>query len=138
QRATRLAGTILDMAGVVAEGEGPEKARQVLEDGRAWRKFQAICQAQGGLRDPPVARHTHPVLAEREGRVDRIDNRRLARVAKLAGAPEDPEAGVLLATRLGDQVAPGDVLFTVHAGNPGELDYALTYVEGEPPVFDIR
>jgi thymidine phosphorylase len=61
------------------------------------------------------------------GRVTRIDNRRLARVAKLAGAPRDPAAGLVLQVRLGSLIAPGEPLFTVHAESTGALEYALRY-----------
>ncbi len=53
----------------------------------AWAKFQAICDAQGGLRQPGVARLQEPVVAWRTGHVSGIDSRQLARAAKLAGAP---------------------------------------------------
>ena len=36
-----------------------------------------------------------------------IDNRRIARLAKLAGAPDDKAAGVDLHVAIGDQVARG-------------------------------
>jgi thymidine phosphorylase len=51
------------------------------------RSSRQICEAQGGLRTPPVAAHQQPVLARHSGTVIAIDNRRLARIAKLAGAP---------------------------------------------------
>ena len=89
-----------------AARRGPGKAcalaTAVLDDGRAWRKFQEICEAQGGMREPPVARHRQPVPAQRSGSVIAIDNRRLARIAKLAGAPKSPCAGIDLHVQLGD------------------------------------
>ena len=54
-------------------------------------------------------------------------NRRLARIAKLAGAPLAPAAGVDLHVRCGDFVERGQALFTLHAESPGELAYALDY-----------
>ena len=74
---------------------------QTLDDGRAWAKFQRICEAQGGMRKPPKSTHRRPLVAERAGRVDEIDNRRLAKLAKLAGAPDDKAAGVELHVKLG-------------------------------------
>jgi thymidine phosphorylase len=120
---------------------GRDLARAVLDDGRAWRKFQAICAAQGGLREPPRAPHTRAVVAPHRGHVLGIDNRRLARAAKLAGAPGDPAAGLELHVRLGSAVAAGEPLFTLHAESPGELAYALAFVDahrgivtvGDPP-----
>jgi thymidine phosphorylase len=138
ERAVLLAGRILDLAPDVAPGSGRVLARRILDDGRAWRKFQAICAAQGGLREPPRAPHTHPVVATRAGRVTRIDNRRLARTAKLAGAPTDPAAGLVLHVRIGSAVAPGEPVFTLHAETPGELVYALDYVRAHPDIVRIE
>jgi thymidine phosphorylase len=101
ERSLLLAGHILELSGSVAAGGGQALAREILNDGRAWRKFQAICAAQGGMREPPRAPFTQPFCAARGGRVSRIDNRRLARVAKLAGAPHDPSAGLVLHARVG-------------------------------------
>lgn len=127
ERGLLLAGHILEQAEVVPGGGGQALAREILQDGRAWAKFQAICRAQGGMREIPTARFTRPFNAARAGRVARIDNRRLARVAKLAGAPRDPSAGLVLLARVGARVEAGQPLFTLHAEAKGELEYAMTY-----------
>jgi len=112
-------------------------AAEVIEDGRAWRKFQAICEAQGGMRRPPVAGHQKPVTAPSAGSVSFTDNRRLAMVAKLAGAPDDKAAGLSLHVRLGSVVEKGQPLFTVHAETPGELAYALDYLDSNPDIIGV-
>jgi thymidine phosphorylase len=121
----------------VAPGTGHALARSILDDGRAWRKFQAICAAQGGMRAPGVARYRQPVEARATGRVVAIDNRRLARAAKLAGAPTDPAAGVALHVCLGAPVARAEPMFTVHAETPGQLSYALAWVARQPDVVSL-
>jgi thymidine phosphorylase len=67
-----------------------------------------------------------------------LDNRRLARVAKLAGAPGAAVAGVVVHKRLGDRVEEGEPLFEVHAEVPGELAYALEYVRATAPIFTVE
>lgn len=138
ERALRLAGAVLEFSPEIAPGEGVRRARDILNDGRAWRKFEAICVAQGGLREPPVAEHTHAVTATQCGRVTGIDNRRLARVAKLAGAPHAPAAGLELHAPLGAVVEQGQPLFTVHAEAPGELAYALDYIAAQPGIVRVE
>jgi thymidine phosphorylase len=137
ERGLLLAGYVLELAGAVPAGAGQALAREILLDGRAWLKFQAICRAQGGLREPPRAAFTRPFIAPEAGRVLRIDNRRLARVAKLAGAPGDPSAGLVLHVRLGAPVERGAPLFTVHADSAGQLDYALAYAGGREPIIQM-
>jgi len=138
ERALRLAGAVLEFAPGVAPGDGVRRARDILDDGRAWNKFEAICAAQGGLRMPPVAAHTHAVTAAQCGRVTAFDNRRLARVAKLAGAPRAPAAGLDLHVLLGAEVEAGMPLFTVHAEAPGVLAYALDYIAAQPGIVRVE
>lgn len=137
QRAVLLAGAVLEQSGYAELGAGEALAAQVLEDGRAWHKFQRICEAQGGLREPPVAHRRHDIVADRAGRVGTINNRQLAKLAKLAGAPTAAAAGVDLLVRNGDTVKAGDVVMTVHAETPGELAYALSYLTHHPELIQL-
>ena len=137
-RAVRLAGEVLELGGAANEGRGDALAASLLDDGRAWRKFQAICEAQGGMRIPPTAPHIQAVTAPHDGRVSHIDNRRLARVAKLAGAPSSPAAGIELYRPVGAAVERGEPLFTIHAETPGELSYSLDYVRARPDIVHLE
>ena len=127
ERALVLAGRVIEAGRDLPPGAGLALARDILDDGRALGKFERICDAQGGMREPPVAPRTHTIEAPHAGIVSGIDNRRLARVAKLAGAPVAKAAGLEISVRLGDAVAPGQPLFTLHAATPGELEYALAF-----------
>jgi len=138
ERAMLLAGRLLELGGRAPPGEGIALAGKTLADGSAWRKFQGICEAQGGMRAPPRASHTHVITSAREGRVALIDNRRLARIAKLAGAPKAPAAGVEVHAPHGTVLAAGQPLFTIHAQTPGELAYAVRYAASQPDVIAIE
>ena len=136
-RALVLAGALLELCGKAGAGEGERLAARALDDGRAWSRFQRICKAQGGMREPPVAPHRKLLIAANAGTVTAIDNRRVSRLAKLAGAPEDKSAGLELHVRIGDAVAQGAPLCTIHAESPGELSYALAYAGANPDVIQI-
>ena len=138
ERALDLAGHILEFSSDVKNGQGRILAAELLNSGKAWAKFQAICDAQGGMKDIPSAKYTHVIEADKAGQVTAIDNRRIARVAKLAGAPADKVAGVDLHTPVGTHLEKGAPLFTVHAHSPGELDYALSYLEEQDGIIDIE
>ena len=136
-RATSLAGAVLELSGRCPTGEGEREASSALTDGRAMQKFIAICEAQGGLREPPRAAHRFTVEATAAGPIVAIDNRRLARAAKLAGAPASKAAGALMRAQLGDSVARGEPLFELHAETPGELDYARSYLASHANIVTI-
>lgn len=135
QRALSLAAAVLELAGRHPHGAMIE-ALDLLESGRAWAKFQAIAAAQGGLREPPKSKHRWCLTAERNGIVRAIENRRLARAAKFAGAPRAPAAGLEIHAKLGAAVEKGQPLFTLHADAPGELAYASEYAM-RSQIFDI-
>jgi thymidine phosphorylase len=137
ERALRLAGSLLELAGKEPDGNGFRVAQDILESGEAFKKFKAICMAQGGFTRPQFAPFRYEVKAEKAGTVERVDNRRLAKVAKLAGAPDDPAAGVLFAAPLGKKAALNEVLYTIFAESEGELSYALEYVSNEKDIITI-
>ena len=112
-------------------------ATKILDEGLAWKKFQAICEAQGGLRLPQKAPFTHEITSPQAGYVTEINNRKLAMVAKLAGAPEASSAGVFLHAPLHHRVEKGESLFRVDAETHGELAYALEYVLAQDPILQI-
>ena len=136
-RALRLAGALLEMGGVASIGNGDARAKVVLDGGEAWSKFQRICEAQGGMRTPPQSLFRRPILSSSAGYVGTIDNRKLAKVAKLAGAPDAKAAGVEVHARLGEIIESGQPLYTIHAESPGELAYAREFAETNDHIFEI-
>jgi thymidine phosphorylase len=70
--------------------------------------------------------------------VQAIDNRKIARLAKLAGAPDDKAAGVDLQVCVGDAVTSRQPLCTVHAESPGELAYAFDYAAANPDIISVH
>ena len=138
ERALRLAGALLEIGGVAASGAGNALAVRTLDEGTALKKFLAICAAQGGLRAIPEAPFKQAVAATRTGTVRVVDNRRLALVAKLAGAPDAKAAGVELMVRLGAAVQVGQPLYVVHAETVGELAYASEFANQNPGIIEME
>lgn len=136
-RAVTLAGALLEFVGAAHAGDGESIAEGALKDGRAWRKFQAICEAQGGMQVPPEATHKAELNAARGGILSAVDNRRLARLAKLAGAPDSPAAGLRLHAKPGDRIEAGSPLAIIHATSRNALHYALEYHAAAGEIFTI-
>jgi thymidine phosphorylase len=138
ERALHLAARVLELSPDVKPGSGATLAAQLLDSGKAWTKFLAICEAQGGFREPAIAPLTRAVASQHTGECVAIDNRRIAQVAKLAGAPQSRTAGVDLHVRLGQRVERGTALYTIHAEAPGELEYALAFANHHPDILRVE
>ena len=125
EKALRLAGRVIEFDPDVRGGDGWRIARDILESGRALAQMEAIIDAQGRrAAPPPLGALTHEVAAARDGHVAAIDNLQLARIARLAGAPQVPGAGVDLLRKVGDRVQAGDTLYRIHACYPADAGFA--------------
>ncbi|MEO6305415.1 MAG: thymidine phosphorylase family protein [Bacteroidia bacterium] len=137
ERAITLSAALLKLSGHYPQGAESQVAKTLLENGSAYKKFVAICEAQGGFKIPELAKHRFDVLADRAGIVHSIDNRKLARIAKLAGAPKVPSAGVLYNAPLGKKINKGDLLFSIYSESIGELEYAKEYLNSLTTLIEI-
>jgi pyrimidine-nucleoside phosphorylase len=109
--------------------EAAARVRAAIDSGAALAKFAAFVAAQGGddrvVHDPsllPAAPVQVIVPAPAEGVVHSIDARALGLVVVALGGgrqkkgdPIDPRVGVMVHAKVGDEVAEGDPLCTVHA-----------------------
>ena len=135
-KAVRLAGILLGMVGV---GNGQALAREALRTGRAEAKLREIIEAQGGNpnvrpEDIPIGREVAEIKSEKRGRVLYINNRAIAQIARVAGAPRDKGAGILLKVKLGDYVNIGDTLMEIYAEKGYKLDLAMKLAEETSPI----
>lgn len=128
QRSIQIAGVLLELSSGLRNGEGIELAEEIISSNKAYDKFMSICLAQGGFKEPQYASYSRTVFASQSGIVKEIDNRKLAKIAKLAGAPQDSSAGVFFEAPIGKKVNKGQALFTIYAESEGELNYALSYL----------
>ncbi|KZY39416.1 thymidine phosphorylase [Oleiphilus sp. HI0043] len=138
QRALLIAAKILEMGDAAEPNHCLDRATEILDSGKAWTKFQAICEAQGGMREPPKAPYRHEVFSDKQGIVCYINNRFISKLAKLAGAPSAAAAGILFKTHLGDIVDIGTPLFELHAETKGELEYAIDFLSAHPDAIRIE
>ncbi|NPA38445.1 MAG: AMP phosphorylase [Candidatus Nanohaloarchaeota archaeon] len=132
-KALELAGQILQMGG---KGD-IETAKQILQQGKAYKKFKEIIEAQGGSLHKAftdmLGTATYEVKADQKGYITHISNKLIAEIAKRAGAPSFKGAGVYLYKKKGEAVKKGEVLFKIYAQNEKKLDYALEVLKKENP-----
>ncbi|MEJ5999025.1 thymidine phosphorylase family protein [Paucibacter soli] len=133
QKALRLAGRMIEFDPDVRGGQGYQIARDILDSGRALAQMNAIVDAQGRRAAPPqVGSLQAEVLAEADGVLVALDNLRIARIARLAGAPQVPGAGLDLLKKLGDPVAKGEPLYRIYAQFDADLRFALSHAQKDP------
>ena len=125
EKSLLLAGHILEFDPGLRGGQGFERARAILESGEALTAMNRILDAQGRVeQETPLGELTVEILADGDGYVTAIDCYRLARIARLAGAPMDKGAGIELIAKIGDKVERGGPLYRVYATAPTEFRYA--------------
>ncbi len=129
EKSIKMAGIILELTKKVPKGKGINLAREIFESGKAYEKFVQIITAQGGKEIRPdqlrMAKKSYLFTAWKAGTVTHVDNGIMNKIARIAGAPHDQEAGVYLFCHKGTIVRRGDKLFTIHSDNPERLKYAI-------------
>ncbi len=129
-----LKNKILRMAAVIIEECCAKKrmglriARDVLESGLAYKKMVDIIKAQGPKITNPdkikIGSYSFNVKAKRKGKIAHIDNVAIAKIARMAGCPQDHRAGLYLHKHKFDKVRKGETLFTIYAESKVKLKYA--------------
>lgn len=136
-KSLQLAAILLEAGNKASLGNGIHLAREILENGTAFKKFIDICEAQGGFQEPTTATFTHDIVARHPGHVLEIDNRNLSLVAKLAGAPHYPASGIEFFAKQGSYIEKGQVLYRIHSESKGELEYAINFANSMPDIIKM-
>ncbi len=132
-----LAARLLERAGAVPDACGYRAAQEALDSGAALARFEAIRTAQGARALPAPAPFIGLVHATGDGRVRAIDCLRLARIAKLAGAPANPSAGLRVLCRVGDVVARGQPALEIHAQSEAQLGFAVAHAQQAEGLIEL-
>ena len=118
-----LMDKVMHLCGLVfgmAEKGNENLALRILRSGKAEKKMREIICEQGGdpeidPEDIEVGRHTLDVTSDNRGAVLWFDNHLLVAMARLAGAPKDKKAGIVLHKKIGQRVKKGEKVMTVFA-----------------------
>ncbi|NOZ81154.1 MAG: AMP phosphorylase [DPANN group archaeon] len=131
-KSVMMAGRILEMAGKASKGKGFRLAMQTLESGQAWKKFKEIVEAQGKKELDPEkqpGKFTLHVRSPKAGRIDIINNENISKIARIAGAPRDAGAGILLHKHKNETVKRGDLIYTIYTNNRQRLGFARDFAK---------
>ncbi|MCX6044075.1 MAG: thymidine phosphorylase [Chloroflexi bacterium] len=146
----RAVGHALEVKEAIAtlQGQGPTDFQHLVETVAQemlllGQRVQTTEQAREQIHQAPVIQ---PVLSPRRGVVQRIDAREIGLTGVALGGgrqqktdPIDYRVGIVLAAKVGDTVAPGEMLCTIHAANETSAEMAsqrilAAYTLGDQPV----
>jgi len=125
KKALFLAGALLEMAS--HHKNGTKQAQKILESGQALKKMEQIIKAQG-KHHAKLGEYRHQIKAGKAGHVKKIDNNIIAKIARIAGAPDDKGAGLYLNKKINDQVKKAELLYTIYAENRFKLELAKEFL----------
>jgi AMP phosphorylase len=139
EKSLALAGILLEMGGVAGRGDGFRAADEILSSGKAHAKLMEIIEAQGGnpkvkSEEIQVGDHCQDILSPNTGYIVAFYNKRMVEIARLAGAPADKKAGVIIHRKMGEIVKKGDPLITICSSTDGDLDVAVKDAKRSMPL----
>ncbi len=131
EKSCEVAGELLELVGRAKKNEGYHLAKKAILSGQAHSKFLEIIKAQGGiitLSDQlPKAKFTKKICSPEDGSITNMDVYKLTQIAKIAGAPTDKVAGLLILRPVGHEVKKNEPIFEIHSSSEDALNNAYNY-----------
>jgi len=117
---------------------GEEWAQHILSSGQAYEKMREIIEAQGGdsfitSEDLKPASNRGYVRAHKNGKISLVHNKNISLAAKILGAPDHKNAGMMLKKALGEEVKKGEELAVLYS----DSDYKIKEVKETLDLFPI-
>jgi AMP phosphorylase len=139
EKATDIAGILLEAGGVANKGMGKKEALEYLNSGKALEKMREIIEAQGGdprikADDVEIGQYSERISSLAAGYVTHISNKAIVQVARAAGAPKDKGAGIFLHITKGTKVERGTPLFDIYAESEYKLEQAVKQAKQFTPI----
>ena len=146
-----LAGWMLHLGGVSSTvAEGKKQSAQLISSGKALEKFRQMVELQGGdsrivddVKMLPQARHTMEVSSAKTGYLAAMQCENIGTACVILGGGRerkedsvDPAVGIVLHKRVGDRVAAGEPLATIHYNADAHATRARQLIEASCVVTD--
>jgi pyrimidine-nucleoside phosphorylase len=146
-----LAGWMLHLGGVSRTvAEGKKQSAQLISSGKALEKFRQMVELQGGnagivdeVKMLPKARHTIEVSSAKAGYLAAMQCENIGTACVILGGGRerkedsvDPAVGIVLHKKVGDRVAAGEPLATIHYNAEAQVARARQLIEASCVVAD--
>ncbi len=130
-----LAAQILELLGKSKKGNGQNLAKQILDSGKALKKFEEIISAQGKKSEAlKLAKFNHKIITQKAGKIISIDNKLINYLARILGCPKSPTAGLYLHKHVGGTAGSGEPLLTLYAESKKRLIAGAKFCREHAPI----
>jgi len=130
EKSILLAGELLELSGKSKKGKGKKLATEILTSGKAFEKFEQIIKAQKGdikKLDKLKPKFSYTIKLKTKTKIKHLDNKFINSLARVAGCPEDKEAGVYIHKMKGEVVEKNQAFLTIYTNSKRKLAYAKKY-----------
>lgn len=139
-RALYLASELLSFVLNISKEEASKTCKEILESAKAFKKFEQIIIAQKGSLSKldeklALGKFKIDIISEKQGTITEISNKKMSKIARMAGSPADNGAGIFLYKHVGEQVNKGTKLFTIFAETKEKLSYAKKISDRIQPII---
>ncbi len=130
-----LSGKLFELTGKAEKGKGEKMALEILNSGKALKKFSEIIKAQGGTVDHlKPAKFKKNILASKNSTIKEIDNKKINSLARIAGSPLDKAAGLYLYKHVGEKIKKGEKILTIYSESKPRLKESLRFFYSQKPI----
>ncbi len=134
-RSVFLAGQLFEMTKKAKKGQGEKLAREILDSGKAFEKFQEIISAQKGtIKNIKLSMFKKDIISKSNCKIKEINNKKINLLARVAGCPTDKGSGLYLYFHVGNKVNKGKKILTIYSDSKPRLKEALKFYNKEKPI----
>ncbi len=146
-----LAGWMLHLGGVSKTvAEGKQESAKLISSGEALDRFRQMVELQGGdarviddVKRLPQARHTTQVASAKAGYLASMQCEQIGTACVILGGGRerkedavDPAVGIVLHRKVGDRVAAGEAIATIHYNAEAQAARARQLIEASCQVAE--
>ncbi len=128
EKSILLSGKLLEMTGKAKKGKGIKLATEILNSGKAFKKFEQIIKIQKGkVRKINPGKYIYNVYAKNNKKIKSYDNKLINGLARFAGCPQNKAAGIYLHKKAKQKIQKGDKILTIYATSKEKLKHAIKF-----------
>ena len=125
EKSLKLSAELLRLA-----GKDPKLAKEILDSGKAYKKFLEIIKAQKGNINKLKKlqpNFSFNIRTKSKRKIKHIDNKLINRLARHAGCPEDKAAGIYIHKKKNQIIKRGDKILTIFTTSKEKMKHAKIF-----------